>query len=85
MTKTPVDYKVVAHVVSEVTYTVPAISAEEAEVIAEAYLEEGEAPQDAIILDVVIQDSYPVEEVALGEQVRYDRGYQQPVDDEDEQ
>jgi len=61
MSRTIQDYTVILNVISQVRYVVPAVSPEEAEVIAETYLEEREPPADVQIEEVQVQDVYPEE------------------------
>lgn len=69
MARTVKDYQVTATITTEATYIVPAVSPEEAEVIVEAYLEDGVAAQESAVLEMRIEDVFPVEPDADGIQL----------------
>lgn len=55
-------FRVELNVIKRVAYVVDARSAEEAEVQAESYLADNEEPTDSEILEVLVEETYPVEE-----------------------
>lgn len=66
MTRTVKSYKITAIATRELVYLVDAVSPEEAEVVVEDYIADGEEPISSTLTDLAIDEVVPVEDDATG-------------------
>jgi hypothetical protein len=59
-------YRVVANLTREVVYLVDAVSPEEAEVIAEDYIADGEEPLSSTLVEIQFDEVLPADDDATG-------------------